>query len=170
MRIDGFIMVASVFALLTGFGCAEKRGDVGAMVELLMPREVRIVESFTEFVSFDDDETPDGLSVMLQPIDSFGDSVKIAGQVRVELYYYLQASGNRAGRRVCEPWEIVLDSQDDQRLYWNNVTGMYEIPLKLPKGLKLGARKYVVLVTYNTPLETHLTDETIINLPVGIET
>ena len=169
MRASGMILAVVGGAALV-VGCQQHRGDVDPMVELLLPQRVRIVEPFTEFTSFDDDDKPDGLTVLLQPIDSFGDSVKIAGLVRVELYYYVQASGNRAARRVCEPWEISLTTQSQQRRYWNTVTGMYEIPVKLPPGLNLGARKYVVMLTYNTPLETHLTDEATIELPVAIKT
>lgn len=149
---------------LPAIGCREKPGSVDRMVELLMPTRVRIVEPFTEFASFDDDDKPDGLSVLLQPIDSFGDPVKIAGNVRIELYDYIPASGNRAGRRICDPWEVSLTREADQRRYWNNVTGMYEIPLKLPKGVQLKPRKYVIVVTYNTPIDTHLTDQAVLDL------
>jgi len=168
MRLSRFVWAFAVCAAMAT-GCQQHRGDVDPMVELLLPQRVRIVEPFTEFTSFDDDERPDGITVLVQPIDSFGDSVKIAGLVRVELYNYIQASGNRAGNRVCEPWEISLTTQSQQRRYWNTVTGMYEIPVKLPAGLSLGARKYVVVLTYNTPLETHLTDEATIELPTAIK-
>jgi hypothetical protein len=138
------------------------------MVKLLMPHEIRIVEAFTGFRSFDQDQRPDGVELLLQPMDSYGDPVKIAGTVRVELYTYLKASGDRKGERVCDPWELALLTEQDQKRYWNNVTGMYEIELKFPKDLRPSGETYVLMVTYNTPLSGHMTDEYVLAAPANV--
>lgn len=152
-------------------GCSRKRvgiddPDARQMVELLMPQRIKIVEAFTKFRSFDEDELPDGIELMLQPVDSFGDPVKIAGTIRVELYTYLAASGNREGTRVCDPWEVELLTEDDQEMFWHMVTGMYEIPLEFPAGVSSFSDKYLLKVTYGTPLSSYMTDECVLDMPV----
>lgn len=164
MKRIAILLIVPVIACLMA-GCEKKQPPVEQMVELLMPQQVRIVEAFTGFRSFDDDDVPDGIELLLQPVDSFGDPVKMAGTVRVELYEYLQASGNRDGRRLCDPWEVPLQTRDDQSKYWNNVTGMYEIPLEIPAGVTASGVKFVLQVTYNSPLGTHMTDEAVLTVP-----
>lgn len=166
-------MLAAPLAVALLAGCAERTlefddADRRQMIELLMPHEVRIVEAFTGFRSFDDDRVPDGIEVLLQPVDCFGDRVKMAGSVRAELFHYLPASGNHRGDRVCEPWQIPLATPEDQRRYWNQVTGMYEIELALPAGLAPSGDKYVLAVTYTTPLGRHVTDECLLELPLAL--
>jgi hypothetical protein len=153
-------------------GCAQPKvdlenADTRQMLALLMPQRVEIVEAFTAFRSLDQGTSLNGIELMLQPVDSFGDPVRIAGLVRAELDAFRRASGEPVGQRLCEPWEIPLTSEPDQRRYWNKVTGMYEIPLKLPADVRLSAEKYVLQVTYNSPLGEHLTDECILALPSG---
>ncbi len=171
MKTQTSLFLATCFAAVAVCGCQKKTAiddpDARQMVELLMPQRVEVVEAFTGFKSFDADETPDGIELLLQATDSFGDPVKMAGVVRIELYTFVQASANRAGERVCAPWEVTLVSEADQQRYWNMVTGMYEVPLEFPddlspRDLSPGGHKYVLQVTYNTPLGTHLTDECVL--------
>lgn len=159
--------------LLGGAACTERRAaiqdaDTEQMVRLLMPQRIEIVEAFTGFKSFDDDEIPDGIELLILPKDSFGDAVKIAGTIRAELYTYRQASGNREGERVCDPWEIELLTDKDQKRYWNMVTGMYEVELEFPAGVTPAGEKYVLVVTYHTPLAEHMTDECVLEMPANL--
>ncbi len=75
----------------------------------------------------------------------------------VELYKFRPASGDSAGEKI-EQWNLRLASEKDQRRYWNRVTQMYEIPLLLKPEMLAGAisDKYLVRVTYNTPLGEHM--------------
>ncbi len=145
---------------LTGLaGCATRTVDVddpatNQMLSLLMPAEI-IVESFTGLKSFDDDDSPDGLEVVLRPVDSFGDPVKVAGQFRVELFHFRPASGEVKGRRI-EQWEVPIAKPRDQQTYWNRYTQMYEIPLELDLSSVSPQDRYVLEVTYNTPLGEHM--------------
>ncbi len=158
-------------ALLTA---CEKRSsiadtDAQGMVELLMPQRIELVEAFTGFRSFDSDDSVDGIEVLVRPLDTFGDPVKIAGTIRFELYSFQPASAEPANRRLCEPWEVSLVTQQDQKRYWNLVTGMYEVPLEFPAGFDSNAaaagRKFVLEATYTTPLGTHMTDQCEITAP-----
>ena len=167
----GFVALAalsSCTASRSGF----EDGDTRKMVELLMPQRIEIVEAFTAFQSFDDDDIPDGIELLLQAHDAYGDSVKIAGGLRIELYSHQPASADPKGRRLLDPWVVTLDDEKDQRRYWNMVTGMYEIPLEFPAGSVTAAEgsggQFVLAVTYNTPLDTHLTDEVVLPAPPNL--
>jgi len=155
-----------VAVLLAGLpvvaGCASRPVNVDdpatrQMLSLLMPAKI-IVEPFTGLKSFDGDALPDGLEVVLRPVDAFDDPVKIAGVLRVELFYFRDASGERQGRRI-EQWEVPITTPTDQRAYWNRVTQMYEIPLELNLLSVRAEDRYVLEVTYNTPLGEHMRTE-----------
>ena len=167
------ILVATVagMVLCGPWGCASKRMDLSnptthQMLSLLMPAKI-IVEPFTGLKSFDDDDQPDGLEVVLRPVDTFGDPVKIAGTLIVELYQFRPAAGERKGYKI-EQWEVELASKRDQDKYWNRITQMYEIPLMLgPEALALGPdHKFVIEVTYNTPLDEHMITEYVFEPPL----
>jgi hypothetical protein len=161
--------IIAVTALWAGTGCSKKAGPLSdpekqQLVGLVMPEKIKIVEAFTTFRSFDEDNLPDGIALMVQPLDFYGDPVKIAGTIRAELFTFVPASGVREGERVCDPWEISLASEHDERTYWNVVTGMYEFPLELPAGITPAGAKYVLDVTYNSPLDTHLQDSLVLEV------
>lgn len=151
-------MVGIAVATLSGCaggGLALEDPATRQMISLLMPSEI-IIEPFTGLKSFDDDDQPDGLEMVVRPVDAFGDPVKIAGHLIVELYDFRPASGIAEGDKL-QQWDLELTTERDQRKYWNRVTQMYEVPLALsPDVLNLGPqRKLVLLVTYNSPLGEH---------------
>jgi len=165
-------LAGAAILLQTVGGCAPRALDVddpatAQMVSLLMPERI-IVEPFTGLKSFDDDDRPDGLELVLRPVDSFDDPVKIAGNVRVELYTFRPASGEPKGQRI-QQWDISLTSERAQRTYWNHFTQMYEVPLELDVNATEIAEKYVVEVTYNTPLGEHMISEFVFEPPVHRE-
>jgi len=134
---------------------------------LLMPERVGIMP-FTRVESFDDDERPDGIALLLRPINVLGDPVNVVGRIRAELYTFVPASGLRAGSRLAV-WEVTLNTEQDQRRYWSSTTQMYEFHLELNTDVVPSQPKYVLAVTYNTPLGTHLTDEYILETPIASE-
>ncbi len=132
------------------------------MLALLLPSRIEIVEPFTRVKSFDDDSTPDGIELLLQSVNSLDNpGLMIAGHVRVELFEYLPASGNPKGQRL-EHWNIELTTARQQRTYWNASTRMYEFRLGIAPEKIPPADKYVLVVTYNSPLGEHLSDESLI--------
>lgn len=133
------------------------------MLALLMPSRVEIVEPFTRVKSFDDNATPDGIELLIQAVNALDNpGLMIAGRVRVELYEYVPASADQKGRRL-EHWDIELTTAHEQRTYWNALTQMYEFQLGIDPAKIPPADKYVLAVTYTSPLGDHLTDECIIS-------
>jgi len=154
-------------ALIASVGCASMHRNAEDpanrdLLALLMPNRIEIVEPFTRVKSFDDDATPDGIELLLQAVNSLDNpGLMIAGQVRVELFEHVAGSADQKGRRL-EHWDVELATAAHQRRYWNQLTQMYEFrlgidPAAMPKG-----DKYVLLVTYNSPLGEHLTDECVL--------
>jgi hypothetical protein len=134
---------------------------------LLMPEKIDVMP-FTRIESFDDDDRPDGVAVFLRPINVLGDPVNIVGNVRVELYEYVPASGLREGA-LLYGWDIALANKQDQLRYWSSTTQMYEFRLALNTEKLPPRPKYVLAVTYNTPLGAHMSDEYILDVPLARE-
>ena len=133
------------------------------MLALLMPSRIEIVEPFTRVKSFDDDAIPDGIELLLQAVNYLDNpGLNIVGTVRVELYGYVPASGDSKGSRL-EHWDIELATVRQQRTYWNSLTQMYEFRLGIDRKRVPAAEKYVLAVTYTSPLGDHLTDEYVIS-------
>ncbi len=132
------------------------------MLELLMPSRIEIVEPFTRIKSFDKDTKPDGIELLVQAVNSLDNpGLMIAGDVRVELFSYVPASGDRKGPRL-EYWKISLSTEQQQRTYWNQITQMYEFWLQVDPTVLPLEDKYLLTVTYSSPLGEHLTAESVI--------
>lgn len=129
------------------------------MLALLMPSRIEIVEPFTRVRSFGDTNQPDGIELLVQAVNSLDNpGLMIAGNIRVELYEYVAASGDQKGKPL-ERWDVELTTARHQKTYWNQLTQMYEFrlginPAKIPR-----AERYVLVVTYDSPLGERLTDE-----------
>ena len=134
---------------------------------LLMPEEISIAP-FTRVESFNDDDRPDGIALLLCPINVLGDPVNIVGTVRAELFEYVPASAIPQGTRLAM-WEVSLTTKADQLKHWSSTTQMYEFRLEVDSDVLPTSRKYVLVATYNTPLGTHLTDQYILELPIASE-
>ena len=153
--------------LVATMGCASTGDPVDSearnkMLSLLMPNRVEIVEPFTRVRSFDEDAEADGVELLLQAVNALDNpGLMIVGSVRVELFEFVPASGNRRGQRL-EYWDVAISTVQAQRTYWNSITQMYEFRLAVDAGRIPPNDKFVLLVTYNSPLGEHLTDECVI--------
>ncbi len=148
-------------------GCAAPNSGIDdpakrAMLDLLLPTRVEIVEPFTRVRSFDDDLDPDGIEVLLQAINGMDNrGLMIAGTVRIELFEQIPGSADRKGRRL-EHWDVDLTTQENQKRFWNQLTQMYEFRLGVDLTRIPTAGKFVLLTTYNSPLGEHLNDECVL--------
>jgi len=154
-------------ALIAASGCAstsQTKDDLARRdsLALLMPSRVEIVEPFTRVKSFDGDDTPDGIELLLQAVNSLDNpGLMIAGQVRVELFEHVPGSADQKGRRL-EQWDVELTTTAQQRRYWNQLTQMYEFRLGVDPTVMPIDDRFVLLVTYNSPLGEHLSDEFVV--------
>lgn len=146
------------------------------MLSLMLPERIQI-QPFSRIASFNDDGVPDGILLVLRPLDRFGDPVKAVGSFYFELWSYQPASAERRGQRLGF-WDRTIATAEEVRLYWNRAQ-MYEFRLAWiggTEGLEPG-RKYLLTATYRTPwdvsiqdehvLEFHLTPEMVIGEMAG---
>jgi hypothetical protein len=156
-------------------GC-EKRStwgdsDTAAVPEeqmkLLLPAKIDILP-FTKPRSWDDDQIPDGIEVVLRPLDSFGDQTKAIGCFRFELYTYQKANSEVKGRRIGF-WEESLTTRESQYLHWDKITRTYRFRLAWNSGQKPRPGKYVLEATYLAPSGLRLTDTYILEARVPKE-
>ena len=128
------------------------------MYALLLPASVRI-EPFTRPRSFDDDDIPDGIEVMVRPLDQFGDPVKAIGTYQVELYKFQPASGQNKGPRL-QFWEVQVATAQQVRQFWDRTSQMFQFKLGVDRLDSFAPnQKYVLTVRYNSPQGEHLEHE-----------
>jgi len=160
-----FAPAAAIMFVACGCKSAPRAGDEAAkreMLALLMPQRIEIVKPFTRVKSFDRDNTPDGIELLLRAVNSLDNpGLMIVGHVRVELFEYVEASAEPKGRRL-DFWDVDLSSTAKQKTFWNQLTQMYEFRLGIDPTVLPHERAFVMAVTYNSPLGEHLTDECVI--------
>jgi len=138
-------------------------------LRLMLPQKIQI-QPFTSIRSFNDDETPDGILLVLRPVDVLGDPVKAAGHFWFELWTYVNASGERKGERLAF-WEQDLNTESDIQSYWTHAQ-MYEFPLAWV-GQGLGeiqpGRRFILRAVWRTPWDETVSDEYVLDfsLPFG---
>jgi hypothetical protein len=107
---------------------------------------MRIHPIFTQVKDWTGDGRPDGIEVLLEFQDRFGDPTKAAGTVLFELYEYRQGVPDGRGPRVANPWRGPLETYDDQRARWNRTSRTYSF--QLAWGQIQAARSYVLTATF----------------------
>lgn len=139
------------------------------MLALMLPAEIKI-HPFTKIASFDDDEVPDGILVVVRPLDRFGDPVKAVGLFYFELWSYQQASGERRGQPLAF-WDLTLDSPEEVRAHWTRAR-MYEFQLAWTQGVEAirPGQKYILAVTYRPPWDETIRDEYVLDFSLPAET
>jgi len=134
-----------------------------AMLDLLMPKRIEIVEPFTRVRSFDEDLEPDGIEVLIRAVNALDNpGLMIAGTMRIELYEQMPGSADRKGR-LLEHWDVDLTTPESQKRFFNQLTQMYELRLGVDVGIVPSGGKFLLLVTYNTPMGEHLSDECVLH-------
>ncbi len=145
-------------------GCEAGTADLSAdapelqrFVRLVLPRRIEIQRYLTKPVQLDTGDDRDGIEVILQALDSFGDPVKCVGTFHFELREQRFASSDRLGRRIGF-WKQTLDSDESIVMYWDRLSRFYRFPLQL-RDTDLAPGAYVVTATLTTPTGDKLYDE-----------
>ena len=155
-------------ALVSLAGCLpESRCRLGeadqTLLDVVLPARIEIVEPFTRVRSFDEDDAPDGIEVLLRAVNALDNpGLMMVGHVRIELFEFVPASAEHKGRRLGS-WQVDLSSKVQQRAYWNRLTQMYQFQLELAPELLPVEQKAVLLVTYRSPMDRMLTDEHVLS-------
>src|SRR5688572_5742706 len=76
---------------------------------------MRIHPIFTQLKNWVGAEKPDGIEVLLEFQDQFGDPTKADGTVMFELFEYRQANPEPRGQRLSNPWIGSIATLEEQR-------------------------------------------------------
>jgi hypothetical protein len=129
------------------------------MLAMVLPEKIEIVDPFTRVGDFEAPPGPDGIELYLRAVNPMGDTgMMVVGDLRVELYEFVPASADKKGKRL-ELWNVALRTAAEQRRHWNRLTQMYEFRLGLNLQKLTPAERYVVYVSYDSPLGDHVTGE-----------
>jgi len=135
--------------------------NIDQQLELLLPQKVEILP-FTKPRSWDKDDVPDGLEVVLRPLDAFGDQTKAVGMFRFELYLFRKASADQRGQRIGF-WEVGVSDNKAQVRHWDAITRTYRFRLQWD-GPRPVPGKYLLEATYVGPSDKRITDQYILQL------
>jgi len=160
MRHD-LLIGCALLALCLAAGCQKDRGGIRQLtgqppalttcpsadcqIDLLMPRSIEILP-FTRPATFDEDLIPDGIEVVLRPLDAFGDQTKAVGLFRFELYQFRKASSEPRGHRL-GVWQVDVSTKAAQKSHWDRITRTYRFRL-LWTGRRAVEAKYILEVTF----------------------
>ncbi len=159
-RCGGAVLI---ICLIAG-GCkspSSSKPSINSQLELLLPQKIEIMP-FTKLRSWDDDQLPDGIEVVLRPLDAFDDQTKAIGTFRFELHLFRKASSDSRGTRIGF-WEVDITNKKAQMQHWDPITCTYRFRLQWDGPAPLPG-KYVLQVTYISPWARRISDLYILEL------
>lgn len=143
-------------------GCSQPQIDEPAAKDesLFGPASMRVHPIFTELKDWDSDGKLDGIEVLVEFNDQFGDPTKAAGTVMFELFRYRQAEPEPRGPRVVNPWFGSTMTEADQRARWNRTSRTYTFQLAWPQVRT--DENYVLTATFRSATEGRFFDRVIL--------
>jgi hypothetical protein len=109
---------------------------------------MRIHPIFTQLKDWTGDGNIDGIEVLLEFQDQFGDPTKAAGTAMFELYDYRVANPEPRGQRLANPWIGSIATLEEQKARWNRTSRTYAFQLAYPQISKF--KSYVLTVAFRT--------------------
>ena len=149
MRVFSILLVLVLLA-----GCSQPSIDraVPAEQSLFSATAMRIHPIFTQIRDWTGDGVPDGLEVLIEFQDQFGDPTKAAGTVMFELYEYRPGNAEPRGPRLVNPWVGSIVTVDEQRARWNRTSNTYTFQLAYPSVNV--THSYVLVATFRSSAGT----------------
>lgn len=152
------LLLSAIF--VCACGCQSETFTRTASEEQMFgPSSMRIHPTFTQVKDWTGDGKPDGVEVVLELQDQFGEPTRAAGKVRFELYSFHEAAEERRGKQMTDPWIFPLNTRDEQMAHWNPVERGYTF--QLPYDKIVANRRYVLTAQFDRP-DGRLFDELIL--------
>jgi hypothetical protein len=139
------VAVGMLFLLI---GCASSAPRARSQTDALLfgPVSFRIHPIFTQIKDWTGDDQPDGIEVLVELQDQFGDQVKASGRLVFELFEYRPYDPDPRGQRLANPWVGALDTIDAQSERWNHTSRTYGFQLAM-NSIRTD-RPYVLTATF----------------------
>jgi hypothetical protein len=96
------------------------------------PVSMRIHPIFTEPKDFDGNGSLDGIEVLVELTDQFGDPTKATGQVLFELYT-VRKYNTDPREALLESWVMPIQTLREQKEHWRRIGGSYAFQLPFPR-------------------------------------
>ena len=155
-------LLACLIVCTAALGCGGSRAEETNVDEaaLFGPNAMRIHPIFTDVKDWTGDEKADGVEVLVEFQDQFGDPTKAAGTLIFELYDYRIANPEPRGRRLVNPWVGSIVTLDEQRNRWNRTSRTYTFQLAYPD-IDAG-KSYVLTATFNSTTGERFLDRAVL--------
>lgn len=121
-------LVLLLVALQCGCESANPYPRDASDATLFGPAAMRIHPIFTQLADWTGDGRLDGVEVLIELQDQFGDPTKASGRVVLELYEYRPYSPDSRGERLAF-WNAQLATAADQADRWNRTSRTYSFAL-----------------------------------------
>lgn len=125
------LLLAAMLLVLAGCG-SQPNWEPREKQELFAPTAMRIHPVFTQLADWNNDKQPDGIEVLIEFQDRFGDPTKASGTVVFEVYQYRPGWPDPRGARAIEPYIVAIDTAAAQRDHWNRTSRGYSFQLAFP--------------------------------------
>ena len=109
---------------------------------------MRIHPIFSQAKDWSGDGKPDGIEVLIEFQDQFGDPAKAAGTLLFEVFDYRIANPDPRGPRLANPWIGSIATLEDQRARWNRTSRTYTFQLAFPQVDK--SKSYVLTAMFRS--------------------
>ena len=129
------LIALAIVAACLGGGCQSSApvARSGADAAMFGPEAMRIHPIFTQVKDWTGDGEADGIEVLIEFQDTFGDPTKALGRAIFELYEYRRDKPDPRGVRLANPWIGSLQTVDEQRQRWNRASRTYSFQLSYPE-------------------------------------
>lgn len=144
-------------------GCNNSPAADDAAVDeaaLFGPAAMRIHPIFSDVKDWTGDDDPDGIEILIEFQDQFGDPTKASGTLIFELFDYRIANPEPRGRRLVNPWVGSIVTLDEQRNRWNRTSRTYTFQLAYPD-IDAG-KSYVLTATFNSTTGERFLDRAVL--------
>ncbi len=143
-------------------GCTQPAIDEPPPAEssLFGPTAMRIHPIFTQIKDFTGDGSDDGIEVLLEFQDQFGDPTKASGTVMFELYDYRQGNAEMRGQRLSNPWMGSINTVNEQKVRWNRTSRTYTFQLSYPSISRF--KSYVLTATFRSNAGGRFSDKIVL--------
>jgi hypothetical protein len=164
------VLCACVSAVLVSAGCVTSSAPVAAGDPILAPAKMNVHPVFTKLADWNSDGSPDGVEVIVELRDAFGDPCKGLGTFAFELHNFDSGAPDPRGTRIGDPWIAPVDSAEGQSLRWSRTAMGYSFRLDCtsqPQGLKWKSN-YVIAATFTPTSGKRLFDQLVLGPDPGL--
>ena len=125
------LLAAVVVTAVTAVGCASAPRITRP--EEFGPAKLRVHPTFTQIKDWTGDKKPDGVEVVVELLDSFGEPTRGNGSLLFELWSYRKYDPDPLGNRLAGPWRGPLLTNEDQAGHWSPALRAYTFQLAWDK-------------------------------------